>query len=149
MNKLIIIFGAVFLLFSCNPDDTPPTMNFQFETSGSTNVMGDFGWCCKVAGTTCSKAGSGFVSMLPILRPYIQNDNISGFFQRPDWQQLLPQISVATANLIIAQNLKGAILNNNTIIILKDRNKGYEAENVLAAVKHAPSPDCDKILGGN
>jgi hypothetical protein len=43
-------------------------------------------------------------------------------------------------------NLKGVILYENTLVILKDRIKGYEQENVLITLKADGSRECQEVF---
>jgi hypothetical protein len=95
----------------------------------------------------CYQQTQGFVSYLDAtLRTYIDSDNFAQYFRENDWRGYLIGLNEEIVNEIMQLNLKGVILNENTLVILKDRMKGYEQENVLIALKADGSRECQEVF---
>ena len=83
------------------------------------------------------------------LQPYVQNDSINKFFERGDWQNILPELSDKPdlVNTIKSNNLKGIVIDSFAVVFLKNRNQPMESSNIFVAFKYGEEP-CDKWLGG-
>jgi len=132
----------ITLLFSCN---TPNQPRFLMETKyGWWNMA----WCCDKTGDDCYNAGHGWDTYkINILQPYVQNDSINKFFERSDWQRVLPELSdkPELVSSIKNNNLRGVIIDSFAVVFLKDRLQPMTTSNVYVAFKYGEK-SCDKWL---
>jgi hypothetical protein len=138
-----ICVSSFIFLCSCHQD--PP----KFKWEGKYGPVGGLIVCCQIAGNDCYDKGAFFYP--PVLRTYIENDNLSGFFKNENWQSYFPELidRQDIVDQIIAVNPKGEFLKDEqnvemAFVILKDKTKAALTDNVYVAFK--ASPECDKIF---
>ncbi len=144
--KFKLLFVAIFassIFISCSPGDVPAA---TYLWEGQAGPFGGVGVCCKVPGTTCYNKGTSFIP--PVLRTYIDNDNLRGYFLNENWQAQFPELinHQDKINLIIQNNLKALIMEDRALAVLIDRTKAPLTNNVLVGFKLRESPECDKFF---
>jgi hypothetical protein len=89
----------------------------------------------------------------PVLKSYVQNNDLSGFFTKEDWAAYFPELLEREdiVSEIIAENPTGKFYANEedeeeAVVILKDGSKPPLTDNVHVGFKLAPATGCDKIF---
>ena len=142
---LMLIFPIVLItpgLTSCHEEE--PELKYLLE---SNVIAGVFGWCCEKPGNTCERPNRGIVPTLTF-RTYVEQDNLSGYFQNENWQSEFPELTdePEIVNYIITNNPKGVIVQNDIFLLLKDKTKGLETENIKYAIVLAGDKNCKEYL---
>lgn len=142
-NILLPLFVAAFGLFSCQPEQ-PKEKKFLYE---SNVVAGNYGWCCDKPGTNCVGPDRGIL-VFTTLKTYIEQDNLAGYFLNENWQNEFPLLvnEPEIVDYVLNSNPRGLLIGEDLFLILKDKAKGKEAENVYAAVMLKADVSCKEYL---
>jgi hypothetical protein len=138
MKKLIFLLSISVIGFSsCQPGDPPPKNTHFYEEYDL--GLGVTEKICDGTGIDCAVKKDQI--QLPwvfgrTLRTYIDADNVSTYFLTQNWQADLPEL-VGIPNLvsrIINTNAKMVVDQDNSLVILKDRNLPRIKSNILFVI---------------